>query len=98
MADQSEFTSFRTRFESALQTYQQTTGVILTEHPVTSHIQNLQSLESITEILKYEARASSDVLGSDRILHLIESTASMLFTLSAVSSFGDAVIMVRQES
>ena len=98
MADQSESTPFRTRFESALQNYQQTTGVTLAEHPVTSHIQNLQSLESITNILKYEARASSDVLGSDKILHLIESTASMLFALSAVASFGDTATMVRKEN
>ena len=98
MADHSESTPFRTRFESALQNYQQTTGVTLAEHPVTSHIQNLQSLESITEILKYEARASSDLLGTDRIMHLIESTASMLFTLSAAASFGDAITMVRSEN
>ena len=91
MADQSESTRFRTRFESALQTYQQTTGVTLAEHPLNSQIQNLQSVESITEILNREARASCDLLGGDRIMHLIEGIVSMLFTLSAATSFGDMV-------
>ena len=98
MADQSESTHFCTRFESVLQTYQQTTGITLAEHPLASQIQSLQSVESITEILKYEARASSDLLGTDRIIHLIESTASMLFALSAVASFGDDISMVRNEN
>jgi hypothetical protein len=97
MAAQSGSTHFRARFESALQAYQQTTGIILAEHPLTLQIQDLHSVKSITGILENEARASSDILGSDRVVNTIESTVSMLFTLSAAASFDDAIDMVRKE-
>ena len=97
MADQSGSTHFRARFESALQAYQQTTGIILAEHPLTLQIQNLHSIKSITGILENEARAFSDILGRDRIMNSIESTVSVLFTLSAAASFNDAFGMVRKE-
>jgi len=97
MADQSGSTHFRVRFESALQAYQQMTGIKLAEHPLTLQIQNLHSVKSIIGILENEARASSGLLGSDRIMKSIESTVSMLFTLSAAASFDDAIGMVRKE-
>jgi hypothetical protein len=97
MADQSESTRFRARFESALQAYQQATGVILPEHPLTLQILILQSTEPIIAMLKHEARASSDLLGTDRTMNLIESTVTMLSALSTAASFGDIIGMVRKE-
>jgi hypothetical protein len=96
MADQSGSARFRTRFESALQAYQQTTGVILVEHPVAIQLRNPHSVESITTILKFEARTFSDLLGSDRIMKALEGTISNLFTLTATASFGDAIDLVRK--
>jgi hypothetical protein len=95
MADHSPFTRFRARFESALRAYQQATGIILAEHPFTQQIQNLQSVDSVTAMLKHEARAASDLLGTDRTMNSIESTVSMLFTLSVAASFGDPSGTVR---
>ena len=97
MADQSGSTHFRARFESALQAYQQTTGIILAEHPLTLQIQSFHSVKSIIGILEDEARASSDLLGSDRIRNSIESTVSMLFSLSTAAPFDEAIGMVRKE-
>jgi hypothetical protein len=87
---------FRARFESALQTYGQTTGLALAEHPLAVRIQSCHSAESITTILIHEARASSDLLGSDRSTNLIESIVSMLLTLSVTTSLGDAIGLVRK--
>jgi hypothetical protein len=102
MADQSRFTSFRARFEAALQPYQQTTGVTLAEHPLTVQLQNphsiVCSIENITVILKYEARALNDRLRTARIMDLIESTVSLLFTLSSTTSFRDAIGLVRKKA
>ena len=99
MADESRFTSFQTRFEAALQTYQQTTGVTLAEHPLTVQLQNPHSIacsaENITVILKWEARASSDHLQTARVMMSIESTVSLLFTLSSTASFCNATGLVR---
>jgi hypothetical protein len=98
MADQSGSTPFHARFGSALQAYQKMTGVSLTEHPLALQLQNLHSVESITTILKHEARASSDLLGSARVTQFIENTVSVLFTLSATASFCDVIGLVRNEA
>jgi hypothetical protein len=97
MAEQSGSTRFQARFESALQTYQQTTGIILAEHPLAVELQSCHSVDAITTILKREARVSNDVLGSHRILTSIGSIVPMLSTLSAAAPFGDAICLVRRE-
>ena len=97
MADHTGFARFRARFESALQTYRQTTGLTLAEHPLAVQLQSCQSVESITTIFTHEVRASSDLLaGSDRIITSMKCTISMLFTLSATTPFGDASDLVRK--
>jgi hypothetical protein len=98
MAHQSGSIRFRARFESALQTYQETTGITLAEHPLTLQLQNLRPIEFITAILIYEARVSESRLGSDRIMKVIESTVSTLSTLSTTASFRDAIVLVRRKA
>jgi hypothetical protein len=97
MDGQSGATRFRVSFDSALQAYQQMTGVKLVEHPLTVQLQYPHTIESITTILKYEARVSSGLLGCDGIVKSIESIVSLLFSLSAIASFSDAIVLVRKE-
>jgi hypothetical protein len=96
MDDQSGSARFGVRFGSALQTYQQTTGLSLAGHPLAVQLRRCHSVDSITSILKHEVQASGDLLRSDRVMKSIESTVSILFTLSATASFGDAVDLVRK--
>ena len=96
MGNQPASTRFRARFESALHAYQETTGVILVEHPLAMQLKNSHSVDSFTTLLRHEARAFSDLQGSDTIMKLIESTVSILYTLSATASFGEANGLVRQ--
>jgi len=91
MTEQSRSTLFQERFEAALQAYQKVTGVTLTEHPLA-----VQSVGSITTILKHEAQASSDFLGTDEIIKSIEHTLPVLSTLSSTISIGEAMGLVRQ--
>jgi hypothetical protein len=97
MADQTGPARFRARFESALHAYHETTGISLPEHPLALQLQNPHSVESITTMLIDGARASHDLLGSDKITKALESTIRMLFSLSATASFGDAIGLVRKE-
>jgi hypothetical protein len=97
MNNQSGSARFRVRFESALQTYQQTTGLPLPEHPLAVQLRACHSVDCITSILEHEVQAFGDLLRTDRIMKSIESTVSMLFTLSATASFGDAVGLVRKK-
>ena len=98
MTDQSGSTHFWARFEHALQAYQTTTGVILAEHPLAVQLQSCRSIDSMTTILQYEARAFSDLPASDRILKAIESIVSILCAISATPSFCDAAGLVRDEA
>jgi hypothetical protein len=93
MAEHSRFTLFHERFETAMQAYRKTTGVALTEHPLA-----LQSNESITAILKHEARAYSDLLGTDQIMKSIENTVPVLSTLFSAASIGEAMGPVHQNA
>jgi hypothetical protein len=95
MAHQPGSARFQARFDSALQAYQKMTGITLVEHPVVVQLQNCQSVESITGLLLYEARAFGDGQKIDRITKAI---VSMLSTLSASASFGDAIGLVRQKA
>jgi hypothetical protein len=100
MPDQSGSARFRERFDSALLAYQKTTGLILAEHPLAVQVQSCHCVESITTLLKDEARAFSsfsNLQGSDNVIKSIESTVSILSTLSATASLGEAVGLVRQK-
>jgi len=96
MADPSASPHFQARFESALQAYQTKTGITLAEHALAVQLQSCHSVDSITTFLKYEAEAVSDFLGSDRTMESIESTVSILSTLSATASLGEAIGLVRR--
>jgi hypothetical protein len=94
----SESNRLRAHFESALQTYQTMTGIALAEHQLAVRLQNCDSIDSITTLFKCEARSSSDLQGSDRIMKSIESTVSILYTLSATASLGDVIDLVYQKA
>ena len=70
--------------------------MILVEHSLAMQLKNSHSVDSFTTLLRHEARAFSDLQGSDTIMKLIESTVSILYTLSATASLGEANGLVRQ--
>jgi hypothetical protein len=98
MADQSRTSRFQAQFEFALQSYQKETSVTLAEHSLAIQLQSCYSIESITALLQNEARAFSDLLGSDIIMKSIESTISILSSISAASSLDEAISLVRQNA
>ena len=98
MTDQSGCTRFWARFEHALQAYQTTTGVILAEHPLAVQLQSCRSIDSMTTILQYEARAFSDLPESDRMMKAIQSIVSILCAISVTTSLRDATGLVRDEA
>jgi len=98
MADQSRSTRFRARFDSALQAYKETTNVTLAAHPIAMRLLDSNSVESITTILLFEARAFSNFRGFDRITKAIESIVPILSTLSSTAPVGNAIGLVRQRA
>jgi hypothetical protein len=70
----------------------------LAEHPLAVEIQGCLSFESIATLLKNKALAFTDLHGSDRIGRSIESTTSILSTLSATTILGEAIDLVRKNA
>ena len=96
MGHQSGSSSFRVLFESALQDYQNQTGITLTEHPLVQQLQNCDSVGSITTLLEGQARALGEFQGSDRMTKSLKSVVSVICSLSASAVFGDVSHLVRR--
>jgi hypothetical protein len=90
MAIQSRSPGFQTRFESALQAYEETTSIVLTQHPLAVNLQNCQSTDDITTILQGRSKARGDPRQRDRMMRAIKNSVSILDSLS------DVVVLVRQ--
>jgi len=95
MADMSGSTRFRALFESALQVYEKKTGITLPTHPLAVQLQSCHSVESITSLVEDQASTFSDIREKDRAMKSVKSTISILTTLSATASLGDAIDLVR---
>jgi len=99
MADQSQSSRFRVLFESALQDYQNQTGTTLPNHPLAEKLQNCNSVESVTALLQEQARAFTEFRGGDdRIMKSLKSVVSVLYTLSASTTLGGAIGLVRPKA
>ena len=98
MADQSgSACRFQALFESALQTYEEKTGVTLAEHPLAVQLRSCHSVDSITAVLQSQAQAFSDFTESDRIVKSIKTTVSNLTRLSCAPSLVPTFGLVRQD-
>jgi hypothetical protein len=98
MGDQTGSPRFQALFESALQAYEKNTGVTLAEHSLALQLQNCHDIQSITILLQDQARLFGDFRANDRIMKLIESTVSILGTLSATVALGETVGLVRRKT
>ena len=98
MGDQSGSAHFQTLFDSALQAYEKHTGMPLPEHPLAAQLQDCHSVEAITTLLQHQAKDFSDFRGKNKTMKLIESTVSILSTLSANTAIGGCIGLVRQSA
>ena len=84
-------------FEPALRAYEIKTGVSLARHPLAIKLQNCDSIEAITGLLRDQARAFGDLQGSDKIMKSIKTTVSILSEFSSAALPTDAFGLVRQQ-
>ena len=98
MAEQSTSAHLQSLFESALQSYQKTTGITLPDHPLVVQIQSCDTVQSITTILQDQTQAFSHLPECDRIIKSIKTTVSILTRLSSAASLADPFGPVRQNA
>ena len=98
MSDQPGPSRLRVLFEAALQDYEKQTGIVLANHPLAEHLQNCDSVESVTAVLREQTRAFSDFRGRDKIMKLLKNVVSVLHKLSATADLGEAIGLVRPQA
>ena len=97
MGYQPESAHLQALFKPALQEYEEKSGVSLAQHPFAIKLQNCDSVEAITGLLRDQARPFVDLQGSDRIMKSIKSTVSILSKLSTAASLADVFSLVHQQ-
>jgi hypothetical protein len=84
MSDQSGSSHLRVLFEAALQDYRKQTGIALAEHPLAERLQNCDSVESVTAVLREQTQAFREFRGNDKVLKPLKRAVSVLYKLSAL--------------
>jgi hypothetical protein len=97
MSDQSGLSPFQALFESALQDYENQTGIPLANHPLAERLQDCQSVESVTALLQEQTRAFCKFRGNDRIMNSLKSVVSALSQVSATPALSQAVMVCRRQ-
>ena len=84
LSHMSDPSRFRALFEAALQDYQIQTGTALVNHPLAEKLQICNSVESVTTVLREQARAFNEFPGDNgRIVKSLNGIVSVLYTLSS---------------
>lgn len=95
MTDQSRSSRLQVVFEAAIQEYQNQTGIALDKHPLAERLQNCDSVESVTALLREQTQAFSEFQNRDKILKPLKKAVSVLHKLSSTASFGQDIGLVR---
>jgi hypothetical protein len=95
MSDQSESSYLRELFEVALQDYEKQTGIALDKHPLAERLQDCDSVDSFTSVLREQTQAFGEFWGNDKIMKPFKNVVSTLYKLSAVANFGQVIGLVR---
>jgi hypothetical protein len=82
-------------FESSLQYYEQQTGINLHKHPLAELIENCDSVESITDVLREQTEAFSESRGKEKVMTPLKRIVSLLYKLFAAANFDRAIGVVR---
>jgi hypothetical protein len=93
MSGQSVSSRLRVLFEAALQDYEKQTGIALAKHPLAEKLQNCDTVESISAVLREQTQAFSEFRGKDKVLQPLKNAVSVLYKLSATADL-DKVIVV----
>jgi fungal STAND N-terminal Goodbye domain len=95
MSDQSGSSHLRVLFDAALEDYKQQTGIELAEHPLAERLQDCNSVESVTAILREQAQDFKEFREKDRILKPLKRILTVLNILPSAADSAQDVGLVR---
>jgi hypothetical protein len=94
MSDQSGSSNLRVLFEAALEDYKHQTGIELAEHPLAGRLQDGNSVESVTAILREQAQDFKEFREKDKVLKPLKRVLTVLHRLSSAANFPQDVGLV----
>ena len=95
MRDRPGSPSLQVLFEAALQDYERQTGIALSKHPLAEQLQNCDSIESVTAVLREITQDFIEFRGDDKVLKPLKKAVLVLYNLSAIANFGPDISLVR---
>ena len=94
MNDQSGSPHLGILFEAALEDYKQQTGIELAKHPLAEHLQDGNSVDRVTAILRQQAQDFKNFREKDKILKPLKKVLTVLHKVSSAVNFAPDVGMV----
>ena len=85
-------------FEVALEDYKHQTGIELAKHPLAEHLQNCDSVESVTAILREQAQDFNEFRERDKVLKPLKKVLAVLHKLSSAANVAQDVGLVCLDS
>jgi fungal STAND N-terminal Goodbye domain len=96
MSDQSGSSRLQGLFEAALHDYEKQTGTALAEHPLVSQLQDCDSVESFTAVLRDQTQAFNEFRGREKFMNPFKNVLSVLYKLSTTANLGQDFSLVRR--
>jgi hypothetical protein len=99
MSQLSSSSSFQALFGAALLDYGNRTGISLVNHPFAKQLEECDSLDSITAILREQARGFREFRGDNgKLMKSVKCSVDVLYILSISTVLGEGVGIVRPKS
>jgi len=94
MNDQSGSSHLRVLFETALEDYKKETGIELAKHSLAERLQDCNSVESVTDILREQAQDFKEFREKDKVLKPLKKVLTVLHRLPSAANVAQHVGLV----
>ena len=89
MSAQSGSSCLRVLFQTALDDYEKQTGIELNKHPLAERLQDCNSVEAVTAILREQAQDLDKFQEKDKVLKPLKKVLTVLHMMSSVPFVAD---------
>ena len=94
MSDHPGSSHLRVLFEAALEDYKQQTGIDLAKHPLAERLQDCNSVESVTAVLREQAQNFKEFREKETVLKPLKKVLIVLNRISSAVNFARDVGLV----